>query len=493
MNRAAAGVLGAVVLAVGAVAVGQPSGATDPITDIPAVAPAPVVRASAVCPSLDLPLRRDTAALAVPSALVTGGQVVASRLGDPDPIGTVDTPGQVLALGATRGPLVVRADAGTAPGLAAGQQVLGLDAEVTGLAAAPCATPTGDAWFVGGDGAVGRRMTVLLANPADAPALVDVTVWDEDGEVPAPGSQDLGVAPGSVRTVPVDALAAGSRALAVRVSTDQGSVAAAVLVRETEGLDPRGLSWVPSAAAPGTIATVVALPAGTSRTVRVLNPGEQDAVARIQVLGPTGPVVGASGVVRELLLDVPAGTVAERSLEDLAAGSDAAVRVETSVPVVVGTRAETGGSVADLALGGAASPLDGPAAVVLHPTQPATLQRRLVLVGLGVEGAPPTTVTLRLQTAGGAELASWTRPVPPGTVVPVTVPPRAGGRVLLVEAATPGTVAAALVARGSADVPNPIGERGTRPAELLDVVPLSAPRAVVAVVPATRSVAVTVP
>ncbi len=486
--------------------------------------------AARVCLPSDVGGERSVWVSATPAPGITPGtsSVTVGPLGQEGPSSV--PPG---SLGGPRAPadtaVLVAAQGPAATGLMAEQRLLVSALASSGLARARCAEPGAAAWFPVGDGIVGHRTELILANPAASPAMVDVAVFDGQGEVPAPATTDLGIAPSAARVVAIDPLVAGSEVAGVQVSVEQGQVVAGVLVREVDGLDPAGLSWLDPSIAAAAEATLLSLPAGTTGRVRLMNPSTQDAVAALTLLGPDGPLAEDPGATDELVVPVPAGAVVERVLLDGAAlKAPTAVRVAADVPLVVSARADSGASGAasdlpDFAWMGVAQPLTGPTVTVLVATpQPAervpknaegrSAKRqqpaqaipggafgRLTL--LATEGAQ-VAVELAVLAETGEVLLSESVQVAGDRLLDVDLTDllvrsgattRARPAMLRLTPSEPGLVAAALTSTGGVRAPGRVREEKPREADVLDVLVLATPSATLPVVAVREDLRVGLP
>jgi len=331
---------------------------------------------------------------------------------------------------------------GALPALGATQVTLARSGDLRGLSAVSCGVASTDAWLLGGGTQVGRRARLLLANPAPAPAVVDVSALGPDGAVDAPSGEGVVVPAGGQVAVLVDALAPGLAALAVHVVARSGRVTATLHDEVVRGLAPGGTDGVTASAGPSTRQVVPGLSvnagngsddatAAGAAAVRVAVPGTTDAVVRVRLLGPDGPVD-----LPRAVRTVVAGTVVDLPVTGVPTGLYTAV-VEADVPVVaaglVGRTVRpptTGGAdgvpdvlpgdgrVADLAWSASAAGARGLTAVAapavdgvkvvlsLGAVEPA----RVTVVPLSADGVPGTPKTLDL--AGGTT-GSFT--LPPGS------------------------------------------------------------------------------
>lgn len=384
MSRAGAAVVVGLALS-GLVVAGE-------VAPVPAEAPnAPravsVVGTDVVCPDLrqvDPVLRTRVSAGAVQGPSVQGpsvqeptgaaaGTVQAQALSDvgpPVPL-ALTAPGQVvvgLAQELDGDALLVRATGALAPGLQVEQVTRGTSGTQRGLAALRCEAARTDAWWVGGATTVGDAAVLLLANPDDTPAVVDVEVLTASGRVDGRPGRGIAVGPRSRTAVPLDRLAPDREWLAVHVRTVRGRVAGGLRHVRSEGRSPRGVDWVPPAGEPAAQVVVPGLPAGPGRRIVVVaNPGPDDTVAAL-TLATTDGLVSPPELQA---LDVPAGTTVAHDVSSLVAQTPAAVRVVSEAGPVLASAlvvdaqhtaaARPVGRVRELAWTGPAEPLRGPA------------------------------------------------------------------------------------------------------------------------------------
>ena len=429
--------------AVGAVDAARPPRAA-------ALRSAEVVGATAVCPDLRQTPGQLSTRVSVGAAPLPAGRAAASGSLEARPVTgravprqlPVTEPGQVavrLGTTVTDDGLVVSGTGALAAGLEVEQVTRGETGPGRGLAGLRCTAPLTDGWFVGGGTAVGERTTLVLADVDDTPALVDVHVLTASGQPdPRPGT-GLTVAPHTRLVVALDTLAPDRTLLAVHLTTRRGRVAAGVRQELTQGPNPSGVDWVPQSAPPARTVVVPGIPQGPgTRSLVVANPGTDATTVRVQVTRADGQFVpeGLAAV------DVPPLSTVPVVLAGQADTSPLAVRLTSDGGPVLASvfvhDVQPGAPVAELAWGGSALPLSGPAlltdVVLDRPTESTLLLSALdagaaVLVTpvavLGVTTplpAPRTvlvaagrTVALRLSTflpAGStSQLAFEVRPL----------------------------------------------------------------------------------
>ena len=396
-----------VVLAAGT-ALGHATAAAPPGASTPA--PLPVVAATAVCPDAGRPATTVTAS--APGAQVGGGSLGAPHAAVPPVLRDLpDGAHVVTARGEGAGALVVeqRTRTTTGPGRAA--------------AALLCPAPSPSSWFVGGATVVGASSDLVLVNVEHTPAVVDVRVWTAGGPAdPRPG-RGVAVPAGGRVLVPLDRLAPDRDLLAVHVGAVRGRVASALRVTRADGRTPLGTDWVPQAPPPARELVVAGLAAGPgARTALVTNPGEDDAVVRLELATGDGTYVpdGAEAVL------VPAGTSVAVDLSAPLAATPAALRViSDGPPVLAGALLVDGtGAARDVAWAAAVPALDAPALLAdVAPERDVLLlsaldgdatvevdsgERRRVDVASGTTVALPLTASGSVRpVAGRVHAARW--------------------------------------------------------------------------------------
>jgi hypothetical protein len=432
-----------------------------------------VVRATVVCPFVGGEARAKSYI-----GLLTGTGAASQAETEPEPVtvqpllGPKAEPTSVLSATApgvltateldTADPAgyAVRAVGSLAPGLEAEQQMLANGPDFRGLVTGRCDVPGHEQWFVGGSGQVGRRGRLVLSNPTAVPAVVDVSVWDETGPVDAPATQDIVIPARSQHILLLDALDPTAERVGVRVSATQGRIAAALEVRETDELDPQGVSFVPAAVEPGAEIVVPGVPAHGERTLHVLAPGEIDAIVSLRLLGPDG----SFSPVGQDVVTVPAGTVAEVPIGEAAGEAATAIVLESDAPVTAAVRVVDAAPdlAPELAFTSASAALAGPATALLGRGESGLTTR---LLASAVDDLP-ARLLVRTLNPDGTVAAEQTVDVPGGSTVPVPVEavPSTDWLTVVVEPSEPGTVAVTREIVGSDDS-----------GALLDLMPLVAP------------------
>jgi hypothetical protein len=315
--------------------------------------------------------------------------------------------------------VVAEAAGSAAPALVAGQLTVVAAGEQRTLTTAGCTAPADDQWLVGGAAGDGQRTRVLVANPNDVTVQVTLDVLADTGLLPRTPGSSLAVPARSRVVVLLDALAAGARAPVVHVRSTGGTVAAALSDTRVSGLVPNGGDDVTPGSLPATRVLVPAMAIAGPARVRVGVPGPTEAVARVQLLGPKGPVDLPDGGV----LRVPAGGTAEADLGAQLTGTYTAV-VTADEPVVAGGYVErvapgavSGAGTLDLAWSASSSLVTHLAGVpAAEPTS--GVSTRLALGAPGPAAAAPVVVL----AAGDGTLTRTAVRVPAGSTATVDVP-----------------------------------------------------------------------
>ncbi len=282
-----------------------------------------------------------------------------------------------------------------APAIAAMQTWLRRDGDDRGLVSAVCPTAGADVWLTAGGGDSTRRERLVVANPGANTVTVDVQVYGEKGPVSSVnGSRVTVPAHGRVGLL-VDALAAGERAPVVHVRVSGGTVTAVLEDSWIEGAVGRGRDDAGTAQAPATEQVVPAAYVDGPARLRILVPGQAEAVVQSRLLSAAGPqALPNDGVVR-----VPGGTVREVDLGSIAPGGYA-MQVRSDQPVVAGVMAErrsAGNGPSDLAWVPSAAPVTGVAGSPL----PEGAKADVMVVGTG-EASTATVFTVGRDGAVGS-------------------------------------------------------------------------------------------
>ena len=346
---------------------------------------------------------------------------------------------EVLSLGARPGsqtaPLggaaavVVTGEGPFAPATAGMQEWRVERPELRGLVTVPCGAGGSDHWLLGGGAGPGRQERLVLANPGANPVTADVTVHGAAGPIADPSVET--VPPGARVSLLLDARAGEESVLAVHVRAGGGGIQATLTDTWIEGSTALGAETTTAAAEPSELQVVPgAVFEGGPTGVRVVAPGDQDAVVRVSVFGPEGlvPTTGDS------VLSVAAGGVSQIEVEGVPAGTYSVV-LRSDVPVVASVLSRVVAEGAPGEFAWAASVEGVPSTVTDGQTPPlvaaafvpdAEVDRTLHLVSIGGNGTVEvftvvdgTSVSRRVDLLGDrlvtVDLAGassvWVRPV----------------------------------------------------------------------------------
>ncbi|MFC7221403.1 DUF5719 family protein [Streptomyces polyrhachis] len=408
----------------------------DPPGEATAAAPArlPVERSTLLCPGPGLSdLSETTYTALTPEGKDTGKGTARldAALKDgqkPDPkrkpAARATQPGKPVtaqAEGAGDPALIGDAHEGMAPGFTA-QQTTVIDAgSGRGLSGTACTAPDSRFLFPGVSTHRSRQDYVVLTNPDDGQAVVDLDLFGPEGRVlsesgegvPVPGHGSASVLLSTLTGEPADALA-------LQVTARSGRVGAAV--RATD--DRLGGDWLAPAADPAAALVLPGIPKdATSVRLVAYAPGEEDAELAVRFSGPTGTITPAG----HESLTVKGGMTASVDFADLTAGEGGSLVLRPAedsapVPVVAALRVTRGkGASAETAFIPATAALTG-RATAAGSWAPSRNGRGTVLALAAPGGEVRVKVTASDGSRGGTGTEE-TYTVKAGTTLTVTDPP----------------------------------------------------------------------
>lgn len=281
---------------------------------------------------------------------------------------------EISAGGRKLPPIRVVGTGSLAPGLIANQWSRSPRGQGRGMASTQCDSAGSDFWFVGGGAVAGRQTRVVLVNPDDFAAVVDLVIYGPDGIVDAPGGRGLVVSPLQRMYVRIDALAPGVATSAIHVIARTGRIGASVDDDQMSGLRSVGTEWVPRAAAPATHVYVPGVfPGSGARVLAIAAPGDQDALVSINVMTSDGTFQPAE---RDQIT-VPSDSVVSMDMSTVTQGQPATLELTSDQPIVAGMRQFFGARSQqnDTAYASGAQSLTATAAVSGLPVQGATRVR----------------------------------------------------------------------------------------------------------------------
>ncbi|MFP7834022.1 DUF5719 family protein [Marisediminicola sp. LYQ134] len=368
----ARGLTGAIAVAVAVVAIGAATVVTDRAytVDPPVSLVEPLATAQQrVCPGPLLQFGDES-----------GGATVVSSVGEVDEVVRATEPGAESApLDDTDdsrdvAPTLVTLPPSSASGPSsddvalAGAQSADVSAgDLVGLTAAECSEAAGDSWLVGGATDVGRNTLVTLSNPSAVAAVVSLRIYGDEGEIIAPGTEGITVAPSTQRVFSLAGFAPDLVSPVVHVSSQGGLVVANLQQSTVRTLAPGGVDIVGTTATPSRSAVipgfrvvdgedVVAAQTETGfvdleSIVRIFAPGSTDTTATVTITpetdlsssgsgdGDDGDGVGsdATADAASFEVEVTAGEVTDIPVAGLEDGRYT-VRVDSEEPVVAAAR-----------------------------------------------------------------------------------------------------------------------------------------------------------
>jgi hypothetical protein len=351
-------------------------------------------------------------------------------------------PVTVKAPGGDDAPAVAAvADGGFAPGFTVQQTTVVTDPQGRGLSGLTCGPSATGFWFAGASTATGRSDYVILTNPEDQPAVVDLVLYGPSGEVDDGTAGSLTVPAGSSMPVLLSTLTPSPVPdLVVNVVARTGRVGAALHASDGS----KGSDWIPASATPDGTVVLPGLPGDlTSARLVLLAPGDDDADLKVQLSGPNGWFTPAGHET----VHVKSGMVNAVDLGAVTRGQAAALRLSPTdpkhaAPVVAGLRVSRGkGSATDSAWIAGSAPVGERATAAENRSSGSTL----VLTSTG--SAAKVRVTSSAGSAGGTPAVKEVQ-LPAGGTVSMAVPAPAGAKgawAVTVETVSGGPVAAARV------------------------------------------------
>ena len=423
MNRS--NIVVAMVIAVIVVSVGLGTVVQQqlPVVTDQAQAVEPIRSATLICPEPgtggDLGVRVSAAVVPdQPGQQGSGSAQLATLPGKESARATIGAPGgqaQVEAFGDELPAIVAQAEGALAPGFIADQWGRDPRGRGRGLASTACAPAASDFWFVGGGAVAGRVTRVLLVNPDETAAVVDVLVHGTTGILDAPAGRGLVVPPQSRVNLRLDVLVPGETATALHVIARTGRIGASVSDIQQAGLDTVGADWIPQATGPTTKVYVPGVaPQAGARVLSVVSTTQDDALVRIRLITPEGTFAPADRAE----LTVPAESVVTIDMAPVLGGLPATLELTSDQPIVAGMRQFFGGRRVqnETAFTAGALPYTAPAAVSGLPVRAATDVRLAVTAPVSDVVVDVLALPFRRGQDAGAPVPIRTVRVPAGQV-----------------------------------------------------------------------------
>jgi hypothetical protein len=199
--------------------------------------------------------------------------------------------------------------------------------------AAPCSAPASSQWFVGATADITSKSALHVVNSGLGRALVEVTVFNENGQV-AP--RTVSIRANSYVSLSLASLAPGSKRIAIHLLPQAGRINGFLVDERGRGLTSLGGDLINSTQAPTTRLQIPAIPqqvgrgGATPHTLRLLVPGEVDAriTAEIRSTDGTFAPVGISDRV------IPQGQVIELPMDITMAAGKFALHINSDQPIL---------------------------------------------------------------------------------------------------------------------------------------------------------------
>lgn len=390
-----------------------------------------------------------------PSVSVGGSRSVICPVTDPALAPTTvravsQTPIRATVLGGqtTTGDTSLTVQAPTAPVLITSGQSLGAVASASIAAttqATACTAAAAQGWWSGVWSSPAQRSVLVVTNPDDSEADVDLTFFGPDGRIAAAGARGLRVLGGATRIVALEPLVSSAVPLSVGLTATKGRVQA---VLRSEG--DLGRDWQVSQTVPALDSVLTGIPAGAgARTLTIVNPGQRRASVTVTVLGQRGPFAPAGSEQ----VDVNAGSSTTVDLTQAIGGDIVGIALTSTQPVTAAVQAVVG---RDIALVGAEAAVDAGALM------PVSAGQSLVVSNPGDDADVDITVISAAGVAGDTIAAS----VDAGQTI--TVPMTTDGSVRIATT-TAGVRAAILVQADDRAAVIPVGAGGEADAKVSPV------------------------
>jgi hypothetical protein len=293
--------------------------------------PALVGKTTTICtvaPAVDA--TTTVSAVAIRQDPIREGSLTATLLGADQPAVTITEPGHGEQLSPPKVPVLLEGE-GTMATASSGVVFGTATAEdEAGLMAAPCTPPSTEHWFPGIGTTPSHRSELILSNPDDSQAEVDLRFFGRNGIVVVPGSPGVAIEAHASRTVALEPLVDAEGPLTVWVRASEGRVSAVSRELFSNDLAPAGADWQTSSLPPSRVVVIPAVPEGDgTRELTVVNPGPGRAEVSVQVLG----LQGAYAPIGAEKITLAPESTASVSLEEGLARESGSIRLVSDQPV----------------------------------------------------------------------------------------------------------------------------------------------------------------
>jgi hypothetical protein len=222
---------------------------------------------------------------------------------------------------------------------------------IRGLLAAPCLRAQSEFWLVGGSTMTGRESLLILNNPTQVDATVDLEIFTENGSSHSAGLSGIAVAAHKTTVIPLASFVLRSPSIVVHASSRGGSITAVIQQKALRGIRASGADYVSPAPLANTFNVLPGILVRGSKDaskfrktsdqysdvqqlLRVFVPGTVDANVTLQVLGSDRQTFGTV-----LSVKASAGKVTDFEIKGLKDGDyyaylDSDVAVQSSIRLV---------------------------------------------------------------------------------------------------------------------------------------------------------------
>ena len=216
------------------------------------------------------------------------------------------------------------------------------------MALSQCTPAVSEKWFLGGMSTISSIGYFQFVNPNQSKAVIDLEVWSEDGKE---GNQSLVISAQSTRIVQLNSLITNKKFLAFHLIAKAGRFSAVLFDERKKGLAKLGGDFVTPNATPDKKVFITSVfgkiknQKVKSQFLRLLVPGEADAVVKVTYLAKSG-IYSPVGLAE---LRVPAGKVVQLPFSSLPTGRFLALQIDATEPIVASVFSSVKGSVSDFA------------------------------------------------------------------------------------------------------------------------------------------------
>ncbi|WP_203137805.1 DUF5719 family protein [Microbacterium sp. JZ31] len=299
--------IGAIAAVTAAAALPWPAVATPPASVEVMPAPAETVLS---CDGPVLALGRaveDAGALAV----ATESRITVGNDRDEEPDSDVIAQPTVAGEAATTR-YVQRPEGREAVSAAAASSASVSDSDLAGFTASACRPPQMESWIVGGETETGTTGVVLVANPGDVDATVQITVYGVAGPVTPPSGAAVPVPARTQVALPLAGLAGGEQSPVLRITATGAPVRASLQSSLIRTLDPGGID-----------------------SQSAVRPAATQVIPGVRIVGGAAETEGAATIARLLSESDTAGTITVTAQDGSTAREPEPVELTAGAPLEV--------------------------------------------------------------------------------------------------------------------------------------------------------------